>query len=62
MGDVVGGVPVIHEDIWLPEVRWRHPDVLQPPVLLLVPLHVAVVPLLDRRHETQLKTLRTQLF
>ena len=41
--------PVVHEDVWLPEVGGRHPDVLHVVVLRGVPPHVGVRPLL-RHH------------
>ena len=39
-------VPVVHEDVGLPEVVGRHPDVLHVVVLRRVPPHVRVSPLL----------------
>ena len=39
--------PVVHEDVWLPEVGGRHPDVLHVVVLRGVPPHVRVRPLLE---------------
>ena len=39
-------VPVVHEDVRLPKLVGRHPDVLDAAVLALVPPHVHVIPFL----------------
>ena len=40
------GLPVVHEDVRLPELVRGHADVLNVPVLGLVPPHVDVIPFL----------------
>ena len=39
-------VPVVHQDIWLPEVVGRNSDIFDVVVLRYIPPHVAVSPLL----------------
>ena len=39
-------LPVVHQDVRLPDQCGRHPDVLDGAVLGLVPDEIAVVPLL----------------
>ena len=54
IGQLGAGVPVVHEDIWLPESRGRNPDIRHVAILRLVPPQVRVCPLLDKKVEKKI--------
>ena len=39
-------VPVVHEDVWFPEVARGHSNILHHPILRLVPFQINISPLL----------------
>ena len=40
------GVPVVHENVWFPEVAGGHSNILHHPILRLVPFQINISPLL----------------
>ena len=39
-------LPVVHEDVWLPQVFWMDAQIVHTPEFVRIPLKVVVVPIL----------------